>query len=578
MTGRSEPSTASAHKRRHVSLAAIGVALLGVVALRVASIFTVAINWDELVLLDSVVRTARFDRLFSGGHAGLVQVLLLPLVEGCRDEIVLARLARLGWLCATFLYLGGLFALLRQWLEGEHRNHDAALGVALLGLLPAFLEWSIQVRTDQIALAAGTWGAVALLASQRRPALALLAGLAFGVGWLATQKLAYVVALAGVLALGQLGARREFSLRRETGRAVAVLIGFASVFAGFRSLVSAMFSVPEQHAALTVAPPQIVGGYLAVFDFYRATIGYQQYIAELPTFVPHALLFAGLVAISLRSRRDQRPALLAIWCVLAVGVCVAAYHAAAFAYFLMTLMLFPAVALALSAPLLRDALERWQPRWVAPATYAVWAVILIPAAFQSATLLTDTQQVQRDSLAFLRRNFSGDVPGFHPESGAFCWTQQPAGRWFSQTIYSKFEGPAREAEIERLLAQFREKQIAYLIESFRLNQFPLEVRRFWAEHYQPYRDSVFVAGRRFEGETDTPMPFDLLVRGRYRWLPFDGRGAIEVDGRRLAPGATMTLTPTAHTASLEEPGAGGILVLALGEAPGPAPLAFYKSY
>ena len=55
------------------------------------------------------------------------------------------------------------------------------------GLLPAFLEWSLQVRSDHIALVGATWGGVALLASRRRPALAVCAGLCFGIGWLSSQ-------------------------------------------------------------------------------------------------------------------------------------------------------------------------------------------------------------------------------------------------------------------------------------------------------------------------------------------------------------------------------------------------------
>src|SRR5258708_13277631 len=96
--------------------------------------------------------------------------------------------------------LAGVCARRLERLPADrHRAHDAWLGAALPGLFPAFLEWSIQVRTDQVALAGGAWGAVLLLASRRRAWLALVAGVAFGVGWLGTQKLAYIPVLAALL-------------------------------------------------------------------------------------------------------------------------------------------------------------------------------------------------------------------------------------------------------------------------------------------------------------------------------------------------------------------------------------------
>src|SRR5262249_7530528 len=149
------------------------------------------------------------------------------------------RTARLVWLALTWGYLAGVFALLFALMpEDRHRAHDAALGTALLGLLPAFLEWSIQVRTDQVALLGGSWGAAALVASRRRPWLALAAGAALGVGWLGTQKLAYVAALGALLAAGDLALRGEWRGRRELARAGGAALGALVVLAAWRTFVS----------------------------------------------------------------------------------------------------------------------------------------------------------------------------------------------------------------------------------------------------------------------------------------------------------------------------------------------------
>ena len=140
----------------------------------------------------------------------------MPFVSACLDEIDTLRGARLAWLALTWTALAGLFVAVRAMLPaGPSRNADAALGTALLGTIPVFLEWSLQVRTDQIALAGGTWGTALLLISRRRAAWALLGGMAFGLGFIGSQKLAYLVAWGGLLFLGDAFVRNEF-LRSAT--------------------------------------------------------------------------------------------------------------------------------------------------------------------------------------------------------------------------------------------------------------------------------------------------------------------------------------------------------------------------
>jgi len=174
--------TAGSGARRAGWLAALAGFVL-FLASRALSIATTAINWDEFALLDRVARTARTGVPETGGRPGLAEWLLLPIVSACSDEIATARMARWLWLGLTLCFLAGFFAMLLELLRGRpQRRHDALFGVALLALVPAFLEWSLQVRTDQLALAGGVWGGMLLLASQRRAPLALAAGLQFGVG------------------------------------------------------------------------------------------------------------------------------------------------------------------------------------------------------------------------------------------------------------------------------------------------------------------------------------------------------------------------------------------------------------
>jgi hypothetical protein len=553
--------------------------LLALLGLRWLAIQRAPFNWDEWALYDSVARSLRDGVLRSGGRPGLTQLLVTPLVDGCRDEVFVARAARLLWLPITLAYLAGLFALLFEWLrERPHRVHDACLGVALLGALPVFLEWSLQVRTDQLALVGAVWGGVALLRSQRRPGLALLAGLAFGLGWISSQKLAYAAALAGVLALGRLHLTRDFAPSREAWRAALTLAGFGTVLLCFRSLLMVWFTLPETHAARQVlGSAQLASAQQSVFPFYRHTIGYSQYVPILPTLAPHAVLLGGLLAASLSARRRGTPdgRGVVVLGVLALGVAVALFHAAAFSYFWMTLGLFPAVAGAIAAGVARDRWLAGHPRRLRVAAVVLWTAIALPALLASADLLRDRQAVQRHSIAFVHRNFSDRQPGFQPEGALFCVAPQGLGIWFSQRIYKTFESDAAEAHEREVERYFRNTPVHYMVGSFRLNQFPLPLRRFFAEHYQPYRDSVFVAGQRLEGEES--RDFELLVEGPYRWLPFDGASGAEIDGRRLAPGGIAVLAAGAHAGRALGDGA-GMLVLSLSEPPGPAPLAFYEPF
>lgn len=563
---------------RRALLVLAGVAAVGAwLALRWLTIERVAFHWDEFALFDSVARSVRDGVLRSGGRPGLAQLALMPLVDGCRDEIAVGRGARLLWLGLTSITLAGVFALLAELLrERPQRWRDAALGLALLALLPVFLETSIQVRTDQVALAGAAWGGLLLLRSQRAPGVALSAGLLFGLGWLGSQKLGYGAALMGLLAAGRTLASGDLTPRRGAWRAALALSGFATVLLCYRAFSMWAFTLPETHASQHLVAPQLAAARDFVFPFYRHTIGYGQYAELLPTLIPHGLLLAGLVAASVLAwrRRGELRWLGLAWSVLALGLAVGLFHAAAFRYFWMTLGLFPAVAGALALEPIRRELLAGRPRWQRPAEALLWLALALPALAAQVLLLRDSQDVQLRSLHFVHRNFAEREGGFQPEGAVFCAPPQPLGIWFSQTLYQRFEGPHREAQIAWVERNFRKQPVHYLVQSFRLNQFPLELRRFFAEHYQPYRDSVFVAGSQVRGRSGQALSLELLVPGPYRWLPRDGRTPLRIGDASLAPGARIELDAGTHPARLEGDGE-GVLVLAVHDAPATSPLPFY---
>lgn len=556
-----------------------GLGLLAFIALRLVSIQRIAFNWDEFGFFDSVARTLADGRLRTGGRPGLAQLLALPAISDCTNEITVARALRTVWLAINLIGLAGLFTLLLELFRDRvHRVHDAALGVALLAFLPVFLEWSIQVRTDHIAITGGLWGGVALLKSERTRGLAFLAGICFAVGWLSSQKLLYIASLMGVLAIGHTALTSGFEHPRDSWRLALLVSGVSIALLCYRAIVLAAFTLPETHPAIQILTPELIRAHTNPFAFYRGTIGFSQYAQILPTLLPHIALGIGLIAslsVALSQEVRDRSGVLAL-AVVILGFAVGLIHAAAFSYFWLSLGLFPAIAGALAVESIRTQLLSRRAAWVRPAGVALWIALAIPAVWSHVTLLENTQRVQAESLAFLNRNFEGRG-GFHPEGARFCGALHPSGLWYSQTIWQRFENPNREAHIAKLISQMRQQPSHYLVESFRLGQFPQEVQEFWAQNFQPYRDSVFIAGRRLDGTRGLIQPFELIVSGRYRWVPFDEADAVRIDGTRIAAGQEIELEATQHLAEVPQD-ANGILVLAVDVPPGPTPLAFYKAY
>ena len=574
-----EPDTTAAGSPRPLLRICAALLLMGLVLSRVGAVYTESVNWDEFGLLENAAQTAASGQLHAGGRPGLAVLLVLPLVNQCGDEIAAVHGARLLWLVITGLMLLGLAKLASQMagsLSLWERRYDALLALALLALVPTFLEWSIQVRSDQIALAAGLWGGVALLGSRARPALALAAGLLFGLGYLASQKLVYVGALAGLLALGRLWMDGDWRVARELLRALLVVAGGAAVLAAFPLFVAWLFPAQPVTGADGSLGASFSAG-MGAFEFYRQTIGHAEYAALLPFLLPHVLLLALLFVATRRAWADggaQLRRLLLAWAVLGLGLAVALFHAAAFAYFFMTLGLFPAVAFAIARlPLLELLPEAAARRRAALAGFSV--LVVGPGVVASALMLQDSQTNQRESLSFIARNFAAGEQGFHPEGALFCrLVQEPFPIYFSQQIYAYFgRDPAiRVQSTRKMIEDFESRQVKFVLESWRLSQFPEDLRRFWDDHYQPYRGSVLVAGRYFdEGHADGG-DFDLLVDGEYRWLPLAGNRSLSVDGHEVLPGGRVTLRRGPHRA--EDPGA-GYLVLALNEPPGLAEQPFY---
>ncbi|HEX4956321.1 MAG TPA: hypothetical protein VF017_23285 [Thermoanaerobaculia bacterium] len=559
----------------------LGLAAFCLLAVHLLAVATEGINWDELALLQRAQRTLATGILESGGRPGLVVVALLPWVDGCSDAVTLAREIRYAWVGLTLLMLAGLYAFVRRAAPaGEDSAGAAALAVGVLALAPAFLRWSLQIRTDQPALAGALWGGVLLLASRERRRLAPLAGVLFGLGTLCSQKALYGVALVGVVAalftVSDLRSRPipwRRVLQRDLLRGLGVVVGFAAAVGLYRFWVWSNFTLPQASA---------VDRGLEAFAFYRERLGLRAYWRMAPTLWPQGLLLVLLVAatVSTAVRRLAAPGLAAAWACLGLGMAVGAFHAAAFPYFWMTLGLFPAAAIGLGWGTLTRRLPPGRGRLLEA---AAWLALLAPNLAPALARLTDTQRVQRESLAFVARNFPADALGYQVEGALLCRQDpRPLPRLLSHQIFVTFTGEGSEARQRAFLEQFRRRPVSFLVSSFRFESFPEGMQEFWRSHYVAYRWAVLVAGVRARARPGTEREIDLVAGGRYRLHGPEGGPPLrlELDGRPLdssgasAP-ATLDLAAGTHRLRFLEGEGLALLTLDLPEAPGAIAEGFY---
>jgi hypothetical protein len=561
-------------RRVHLLIAAI---LLALFLARIGAIFTENINWDEFALLTRVMKTKQTGHLVGGGRPGLAVLLLLPVTTECGNEVEVVQKARLVWTAVTMAFLVGLFILLRRLLSHASRNaaFDAALGVACLAMVPPFLRWSLQVRTDQAALAFGIWAGVALLASRVRKGWALAAGVLGAAAFLCTQKALYLVPLLGIIALADLFLSGKLPVVRTLVRGALFVLGAAGGLAAYLFFVS-LFLVPGDLTPTGVA---------AVFGFYRKALGFSHYRGMAPFLLPHALVICLSVVAGFMSKwRSVKPEargcliqLLAAWSIVGVGVAIALFHAAAFYYFWMTIGLFVVIPVALALEPIRSLLLAGRPRVRRAILGGVWVAVMAPGLWTVGHLLRDTQRVQRASIDFVHRNFSREDVGFHPESALFCQHDaSPFPTYFSQHIVFRFSGSKAVANSKRFIADFIDKPVVFIVDSWRLRLFPPVIQRFWAANYQPYRWAVWIPRRRVMGKKGQSVVTNVLIPGRYRWIPSNG-GRIEIDNAMLAPGGTVVLHRGQHRLTFLDGDGRGVLVYAVKDYPGPT-ADFYKPF
>ncbi|MFN0253185.1 MAG: hypothetical protein ACKV2T_40300 [Kofleriaceae bacterium] len=526
----------------------------------VAAAFTEGVNWDEYALLWRVEKAVRTGVVDGGGRPGLTVIALYGLVDGCRSTESVVDAARVVWAILTLGILAGVFVFVARALRDEPQRWGAAmLATASLALVPVFMRWSLQVRSDQPAVLATVWAGVALLATRRRDLWAGIAGAMIGIGYLFSQKGLYVAGLVGVVVIGASWMRGELVLRELRRAAFVVGSAIASVVA-YTIVVHVAFE--RARAGVTV------GAGFDLFAWYREIVGFRVYVGMFETLLPLVLL-VGLVLLGFaracRLRDDQLRRSFVVVAVLVVGVAVTLFHAAAFPYFWITLGLFPAVAIGLGWPAARTYFPRASLVVVA-AALALFAWRAIP--YRGETLV-DTRAVQRESLDFVD-GLPPALRGFHPDGGLACRRDPSPFPVYLRERVAKFAtSPDMGAGF---ITELRGRPVAFIVRTYRLEKFPPDVRAFWADHYVPYRGTVELVGQRIHADTAGVRLMEIIVPERYRWISV--RGDLVVGGVTLRPGETIALP--VGTSRLAWHGAiDGVLVLAVDTPMSPARAPYY---
>ncbi len=554
----------------------IGLLLFfGVVALgRVVGVFTENVNWDELALLaraDALVRTGLIQ---GGGRPGLVTAALAPIAAVCTDAVQGVVTARHFWSVMTLAMAGALWALVHAALPPSRTRWIAAttaLGVWVLS--PDFLRYSVQVRTDQPAILLALLAGLALLRSRQAAIWALLAGVLFGLGFLATQKAVYVIGLVGIVAGACHLFNSHWNWRREFLRGGLCSAAFIAVVAGYPALAQGT----GQSRVTVVGVPAMQ----RVFEYYRETIGFRYYWEMLERNMPQVLVslllvFAVVLCVKWRGRDWRYVAAGAS--VLLAGLVVFVFHAARFPYFYLVLGLFPAVAAGFVAgPLLA---VNGSVRKASVAVAGLWAMLVVTAfPFLATMVLEDDQAHQRASLGWLDEHFPPEARGFSSLSELVCrGDPDPFPNRFYQNVRFDFVESDGEPEVQRIIAEFRGRPVAFMFEPRSHFPYPGHLWDFWSSRYVRYFGNVSIPGRDVRGPPGTVLDFEVIVPGSYRWWPAPGQhGVLAVGSDTLQSGDSVHLER--GIAQLELPYGGvGILAWAVPDPPTPGESPFFRPF
>jgi hypothetical protein len=387
-------------------------------------------------------------------------------------------------------------------------------------------------------------------------------------GLLCTLKGVYVGALVGVLVVFHRLMGDRGSLTKDGLRASTFLLSAAMIWLAYKGLVTFGFDKAQLQSVETQ---------FESLKMYGSQLNYRLYPYVAHDMIPHGVVGLGLLgatAPALRARLAGSHEILAAWIILAVGVGVAWFHETCFAYFWMTIGLFPAAGAAVALGPIREAIAKDGTKLplIALIHLSSWLLLSAQSVPTGLDVLKNTLRRQRDSMDFVERNFRRDSLGFHVEGALTC--REPKNHfqvYFSPHIFHAFYGANAERNIIDFLDEFRDRPVEFIVRSPREIQFPTVIQDFWSDHYVHYKAGVLVPGFSLEPGS---KEVEVLVAGEYRWRPAkEGSASLVLQNQEVAADGTVRLDQGMLT--LEAP-TKGVLHLKQKEAPESASPYFYS--
>jgi hypothetical protein len=187
------------------------------------------------------------------------------------------------------------------------------------------------------------------------------------------------------------------------------------------------------------------------------------------------------------------------------------------------------------------------------------------SARESVEMLADTQQEQHDTLRLVTDSPLKVRRGYHLEGALLCMHDpDPFPVFFSPGIYQRFyASPSAAKNRADFIAEFRKRPVAYVVETYRLAQFPDDIREFLSSHYIWYAHSLYVAGYNFDAEAGQ-RTIDVIVGGKYRWDadPTSPAARLVIGTHTASPGEVLPLPVGMLHARIEGEAGRGQLILA----------------
>lgn len=527
------------------------------------------VNWDEFLFLSNVYRV-------SNGHAvGLLQTSYAQLFRWLTGigggEIAQITVARALYLAVWTGSLVLLYRLGRRLLDPL----GALAAVALFALFSYSLTHAASFRVDGLLLPVLL--AVALLLIEPTTVRTAAAGALSGVALALTIKaVLWAPALAGVLAAGLWSARERVG--PVLAGAAAAVLTFGAIMLGHHLLLSAGGDpappVSAQRLSHTGWRMLLEDGLLPRWEvLVRAVV-------ENP--VTWALMAAGLILTLADLGRPERRRRSLLLLALALPVASISFYANAWPY--AYLVLIPTACL-LAGRAFSHYLAGGRPhRLRSAASILCLAAAAGPMAAAAWSLRYDQQAQQRQVLAIVHGLF--DEPVAYIDKGGMVpsFPRQPyfLSRWGLKNYHDRgeplFSRYVRQAEPPLLIANtpslqvWDEEMLARLDPRFRLIE---EDEAALRQTYAPYWGPIYLAGRQWSGlGAGEEVAFDILIPGEYTLIA--GRPA-RIDGRPVAPGATVSLAAGRHRLATTGPEPDLRLLWGSGtaipaEAPSPMPL------